>query len=82
MKELSIVASEIYKWGVNFEHLKRHHITYGKHFSKAIGLSMRFFKGAIAGLIHAIYPDFFPETMTNTCHDIAFNLERGAKKEC
>lgn len=62
---------------ISFNHLSEVNQTYTEHAKDALDISFKLFKTSLCALAHAIYPDVFTDSATNTCKEI---YENGLKK--
>ena len=50
----------------NFAHLEQIRISYCAHFARAFQISLRLLGAGMAAMVHAVYPDVFEKTASNT----------------
>jgi len=53
-----------------YKHLEETNESYKEHMWIALRMSGKMFIGGIKGLVHAIIPDLFTTSVTDTCKDI------------
>jgi len=51
--------------------------TYGEHFKVAFSVSRQLFGGAVAAMVHAVFPKFHETTASERIHSLAHCLETG-----
>ena len=60
-----------------WRHLRENRMTYGEHFWRSLGISLRMLQGGLASLVHAVIPDLFTTSASDAVKELHNELFRG-----
>lgn len=55
----------------SFKHLKEVEMSYCEHFNRSFEFSIKFFVSSIKACVHAIYPDVFTTSTTDSIKELS-----------